>query len=153
MTQVYRSSAGAAVTLSAAEETAFQAQLDAFARLDLAAAKALRVAQINAEWSARTVAGVMLGGSLIQTDERSQTQIRGVVEFLTANPLATRKIVTRTGERIDVDLATATAMRSAVEAYVLACAEREADLVDAVNDAAVSTVAAVRAIDIKAGWP
>ncbi|MEM8625440.1 MAG: DUF4376 domain-containing protein [Pseudomonadota bacterium] len=150
MTRIYESSTGQARDLATAEADAI---FNPFAGATLEQAREIQKRRINQEWARRSRGGTIIAGQRIETDETSQTQIRGALERLVLPQNAGRvlRLNTRTQRPLDIDLSLAETLAEAVGDFVIACAENERALFDAVD--AAETVAAVRAIDVTAGWP
>lgn len=109
-----------------------------------------RVRQLRWE---REVAGIVLGGVPIRTDERSQAKLNGAVTLFMLDPAKTQidNWEAVPGVFVTLSRAEVEAIGLAVGAHIQACFDRSAALCGEINAAEDAEAAA--AIDVAAGWP
>jgi hypothetical protein len=101
-------------------------------------------------WQKET-AGILIGGMLVATDDRSKTLILGKRAKARENPDMTFRWKTAGGAWVELTGAQIIAIADAVADHVQACFDREGDLHDAID--AAETAQAVLSVDINTGWP
>lgn len=99
----------------------------------------------------REVAGIVINGIPVATDDRSKTLILGKRAQAQSNPAMVFRWKAASGEWVDLTGAQIIAVADAVADHVQACFDREGELHDSID--AAGDVAAVLAIDLTAGWP
>lgn len=123
---------------------------------EIEAERAVALERLRARFQTSRDAGttVTLGGEAVPlaTTPQAQGEIKSLKEYIAARPNGTTQAIrTRSGRCIDAGLAIAEAMHAAVEAHVSDAWTNDATLGAAI--AAAETIAAIRAVDIEAGWP
>lgn len=117
----------------------------------LAEAKAERLALLaERRWRAET-GGVVIGGTLLPTDEKSEVKITGARLAAEANPAYTVRWKVAPGQFVTFDATAVIALSNTVRAHIQACFDNE-DAISALINAA-ETNDAVDAVDIESGWP
>ncbi|MCM8738276.1 DUF4376 domain-containing protein [Azospirillum sp. A1-3] len=116
----------------------------------LTVAKAERKAAATAKRWEVEVAGTIVNGIPVATDDRSKTLILGKRAQAQADPDMTFRWKAVNGW-VELSGAQIIAIADAVADHVQACFDREGELHDAID--AAKDAAAVLAVDITAGWP
>ena len=125
-------------------------QIEAFTLDELKAARIQAVRDLRAT---KEVGGIVVGGTPIRTDEKSQAKLNGAVSLFALDPAKTQvnNWEAVPGVFVTLQRAQIEAIGLAVGAHIQACFDRSADLCRAISEA--EDAAAVSAIDITAGWP
>lgn len=100
----------------------------------------------------REVAGIVINGVPVATDDRSKTLILGKRAKARENPDMTFRWKTAGGTWVELTGSQIIAIADAVADHVQACFDREGELHDLI-DAAGPDAADVLAVDITTGWP
>jgi hypothetical protein len=90
-------------------------------------------------------AGVMVGGIVMQTDDRSQQRLLGAVVAAMRNPALVVNWKTDDGTCVPLDAETLLAAADAIRAHVQVCFDREAELLTALSGG--------EDVDPEEGWP
>jgi len=118
--------------------------------IPLAELRQTKLAELAALRYQHETAGITLSGMTIETDRQSQALITGAWSFAQLNPAV---LIDWKGTNgwVQIDAATISAIANAVATYVQACFSNERVLSTAI--AAATTIEALNAIDLTAGWP
>lgn len=124
-------------------------QIESLSAADLLARRRAELAALR--WQCET-AGVTIGGMTIRTDRDSQSLIDSMHRSLADGVIDTVSFKPASGDTVVADLATATAIRSAVVLHVQACRTCEAEHAAAL-DALAADPAVIADYDFGTGWP
>lgn len=113
--------------------------------------KAARKAAATALRWEKEVAGILIDGVPVATDDRSKTLILGKRAKARENPDMTFRWKAASGEWVDLTGAQIIAIADTVADHVQACFNREGELHDLIDAAEMAE--AVLAVDIATGWP
>lgn len=134
-------------------ENAIDADQHTLAYKPLADLRALREQDITAAFYRYRDAGttVTFGGQdvRVETTHAAQTELQGLVSRL-ERVGGTQRIVTRSGSLMEVDLATATVLRDAIEQHLSNCYTNDAELRGSLGGLNESEL---EEFDPEAGWP
>lgn len=111
---------------------------------------ARKAAATDLRWQ-KEVAGILINGVQVATDDRSKTLILGKRAQAQSNPAMVFRWKAASGDWVDLTGAQIIGIADAVADHVQACFDREGELHDAIDTA--ETAEAVLAVDLTAGWP
>lgn len=111
---------------------------------------ARKAAATDLRWQKET-GGIVIGGVLVATDDRSKTLILGKRAQAQTDPDMAFRWKAASGEWVELTGAQIIGIADAVADHVQACFDREGELHDLIDGA--ETAETVLAVDIAAGWP
>ncbi len=109
-----------------------------------------KAAATELRWQ-KEIAGILINGVPVATDDRSKTLILGKRAKARENPDMTFRWKAASGDWVELTGTQIIAIADAVADHVQACFDREGELHDAID--AAETAEAVLAVDITIGWP